>query len=114
VGEQLEFIEIPSLGHLAPSAWNRQIHEPAFAQAHLVTPAEIKLMIVPGLAFTRDGHRLGRGGGFYDRYLALLPSTAVKIGVCFSVQIVPSLPAEPHDQHMNAIITEQGPLDALG
>jgi 5-formyltetrahydrofolate cyclo-ligase len=63
---------------------------------------------VPGLAFTRKGLRLGRGGGYYDRYLAALPPTTLKIGVCFALQLVDAMPTEPHDQRMNAVVTEEG------
>jgi 5-formyltetrahydrofolate cyclo-ligase len=66
-------------------------------ESELQLPFVPELVLVPGLAFTRDGHRLGRGGGFYDRLLAGRANEAVKIGVCFSLQLVESLPVERHD-----------------
>lgn len=72
------------------------------------SPAEEKprfdLVLVPGLAFTPDGHRLGHGAGFYDRFLASIPPTTRTIGVCFSVQVKPILPVEPHDLPVNVVI----------
>ena len=67
------------------------------ADADIVEPREVYAWIVPGLAFTRGGKRLGYGGGWYDRFLASAPKGAVKIGVAYSFQIVDDLPAEPHD-----------------
>lgn len=69
-----------------------------------------ELMLVPGLAFTREGLRLGRGKGFYDRYLANYPG--LKIGLCFSEHIVEHIPCEPHDQKVNLIITDQEVIEA--
>ncbi len=57
----------------------------------------IDLMIVPGVAFTRSGARLGRGKGYYDRYLSRDGVRAHTIGVCYAHQVVESLPTEPHD-----------------
>ncbi len=57
---------------------------------------EIDLVLVPGMAFDNEGHRLGRGRGYYDRLLPRL-TKAYKIGVCFPFQLVPRVPAEPHD-----------------
>ena len=105
---ELEFVEVEKLADLTTSPWHPQIREHSHAAARLVPPAEIDAILVPGLAFTKQGHRLGRGGGFYDRYLAQLPATTLKIGVCFAVQLVEALPSEPHDQRMNAVVTEEG------
>ena len=66
------------------------------------------VILVPGVAFSRLNARLGYGGGFYDRFLA--DSSALKIGVAFSCQILPELPVEAHDVLMDAIITENGML----
>lgn len=65
------------------------------------------LILVPGLAFTRDGHRLGRGGGYYDRWLATQRGIPT-VGICFSCQLVDSLPVESHDLRVDAILTESG------
>ena len=62
------------------------------------------LWLVPGIAFTRTGRRLGRGGGFYDRLLE--GSSGVKIGVCFDCQLAESLPVTRQDITMDYILTE--------
>jgi 5-formyltetrahydrofolate cyclo-ligase len=64
------------------------------------------LVLVPGLAFSRDGHRLGRGGGFYDRLLAGRARDAVKVGVCFALQLHDSIPREAHDVVLDAVISD--------
>lgn len=71
-----------------------------------VQPRMIDVVIVPGLAFTTDGHRLGQGGGFYDRYLPLLRPDCVTIGVCFREQIVETVPGEAHDRIVGNVITD--------
>jgi|CXWL01.1.fsa_nt_gi 5-formyltetrahydrofolate cyclo-ligase len=63
---------------------------------------EIDLVIVPGLAFTLDGSRLGRGRGFYDQLLSQTKSKS--IGVCFSEQITAELPTETHDFRVSEVI----------
>ena len=65
-------------------------------------------VLVPGLAFSRDGHRLGRGGGFYDRLLAGRARDAVKVGVCFALQLHEAIPSEVHDVVLDAVITDKG------
>jgi 5-formyltetrahydrofolate cyclo-ligase len=70
-----------------------------------INPAELDLILVPGAAFTRDGHRLGRGGGFYDRYLAQPGLRAVKLGVALECQLVETLPLDPHDVVMDGVVT---------
>jgi 5-formyltetrahydrofolate cyclo-ligase len=66
----------------------------------------IDLVLVPGLAFTRDGGRLGRGRGFFDRFLAHRTPRAAKIGVCFNFQILPSLPLEAHDVKVGLVVSD--------
>lgn len=66
-------------------------------------PEAIDLLVVPGVAFTREGARLGRGKGYYDRYLAQDEVDAYCVGVCFAHQLVDELPVEPHDRAMDAI-----------
>ena len=61
-------------------------------------------IVVPGIAFGRDGSRLGRGGGFYDRLLAGLPS-AFACGVCLDDRLFDAVPTEPHDAFVHAIVT---------
>lgn len=69
-----------------------------------------KILLVPLLAFDRNGHRLGYGGGYYDRTLDFLRanSTVRAIGVAYSGQEVAELPREEHDHRLDAIITENG------
>lgn len=64
------------------------------------------LIIVPGLAFTKTGQRLGMGGGYYDRYLAEHPD-AITLGMCYEWQVLDALPSEPHDQPVRMLVTEQ-------
>ena len=82
-------------------------HEPA-EDAPAPSP---DLVLVPGLAFDRSGFRLGRGGGFYDRFLESFPSHPVLCGVCFSCQIVPNVPREAHDARVDWILSEDGLLE---
>ncbi|MCS7149839.1 MAG: 5-formyltetrahydrofolate cyclo-ligase [Caldimicrobium sp.] len=67
---------------------------------------ELDLVLVPGLAFDRKRGRLGYGGGFYDR--TLVGTTALKMGIAFSWQILDELPLEPYDIKMDLILTEKG------
>jgi 5-formyltetrahydrofolate cyclo-ligase len=63
-------------------------------------------VLVPGLAFSRDGHRLGRGGGFYDRLLDGRARSALKVGVCFALQLHDEVPREPHDVVLDVVISD--------
>lgn len=65
---------------------------------------KIEVVVVPGIAFTSDGKRMGRGRGYYDRILPLL-SNAFKIGICFPFQILKNIPFERYDISMDKVIT---------
>lgn len=62
----------------------------------------VDLALVPGLAFTAQGLRLGRGGGYFDRFLKSFTGTSV--GVCFQEQVLEEIPVEPHDQSVDALL----------
>lgn len=64
------------------------------------------LILVPALAVDHAGHRVGYGGGYYDRFLSA--STALRVGVVFSAQIRRDLPTDPHDIPLHAIVSELG------
>jgi 5-formyltetrahydrofolate cyclo-ligase len=70
-----------------------------------VAVGDIELMIVPARAFTMRGDRLGRGGGFYDKYMALPGFRAVTYGVAFGCQIFDTLPTDPHDIPVDRVFT---------
>lgn len=74
--------------------------------SQLLPPQEIDLVLVPGVAFDREGNRLGFGKGYYDRYLANLRPTTLRVALAFSQQLVPFVPSEPHDQQVDFLITE--------
>lgn len=75
--------------------------------AALCRPGEIDLIVVPGVAFTRSGARLGRGRGYYDRYLSQPGVHAAKIGVCYAHQLVDTLSVEPHDVGMDRVVCDE-------
>jgi len=95
------------------------VFEPASGCA-VCSAAELDLVLVPGMAFTPAGARLGRGGGFYDRFLAELADLrsgggpqeggggGITCGVCFSAALLPDLPTQAHDVPVRYLCTELG------
>ncbi|WP_395742701.1 5-formyltetrahydrofolate cyclo-ligase [Prosthecobacter sp.] len=84
------------------NVWEPKPHCP------IIDIAALDIILVPGLAFTHDGRRLGRGGGYYDRLLAHPSCRAQRIAIAFGLQIVDHITTEFHDQHIHQIITESG------
>ena len=76
--------------------------------------AAIPLFLVPGLAFDPAGGRLGYGLGFYDRAFAVADPGALKVGLAFELQIIESIPADPHDVPMDFVVTEDRVIRAAG
>jgi len=64
---------------------------------------EIDFAVVPGIAFTREGARLGQGGGYYDRFMA--SSKAFTCGICYKVFLLESIPSESHDRAVSCVVT---------
>ena len=92
------------IGDLARDISNGQfgIREPG-GHCIAIPPNRLDLILVPGVAFDVHGRRLGRGKGFYDQLLVSVRGTTC--GVAFDEQIVESVPVEPHDVHLNCILT---------
>jgi 5-formyltetrahydrofolate cyclo-ligase len=76
------------------------------ARGESVPAVEIDLFLAPGLAFDRQGHRLGRGKGFYDRLLAGRRPDSTTVGITFEAVLVDQLVSEPHDVVMDFVVTE--------
>lgn len=99
----LNLYKIDSLDDLIKGTYD--IPEP---KSHLpkVPPEDIDLAIIPGVAFAKDGHRVGYGGGFYDRLIKKLKCPT--IGVAYNFQIVNNIQGEDHDEQVDILVTEDG------
>jgi 5-formyltetrahydrofolate cyclo-ligase len=86
---------------------NLGIYQPRKEFHRLFPPSILDLVIVPGLAFNQQGHRLGRGGGYYDRFLKKLPVQAYSIALAFEMQMIEQIPLEENDMPVDCIITEK-------
>lgn len=100
--------KISSLGELETGAYG--ILEPP--DTVKIQPDEIDLILCPGCAFSLQGERMGYGGGYYDRYLPLC-TRAIRVGVCYEMSLVDSLPTEAFDVKMDFLITEKGLVNKL-
>ena len=97
--QDLEFVK--------PSKWGRSrlgFQEPVGGA--LIESEKLDGFLVPGLAFSKKGERIGRGKGFYDRTLAQV--SGLKVGVCYSYQLFSELPTEDHDVKMDIVVSDQG------
>lgn len=94
-----------------PADGQRERHRFGYTQPTADTPqildSEISAVLVPGLVFSGQGHRLGWGAGYYDRFLGRLSEDVLRIGVSDGC-LAPAIPAEPHDIPMTHIATSQG------
>ena len=97
---QVSYHAISSVRDLVPGTFG--VREPRSSEE--VPPPD--LILVPGLAFDMSGNRLGRGAGYFDRILVKLE--CFRLGICFSKQVVPSVPVDSHDEAVDGILTEEG------
>jgi len=72
-----------------------------------ITPAQLELLLVPGVAFDRSGHRLGYGRGYFDRFFDGGCFTGLGVGFAYDFQIQDALPAEEHDQRVALLVTDK-------
>ena len=81
------------------------ILEPTTPELSIVNCQLSIVIVVPGMAFDKHGHRLGRGKGYYDRFLSRIPNI-YKIGVCFPFQLIDKVPSEPTDILVDEVLTD--------
>lgn len=99
VGDDIELRDFNAEGKLDKGAYH--ILEPR--QHSALTPQDIDVVLVPGVAFTADGKRLGRGRGYYDRFLPQAPK-AWKIGVAFPFQLIDEIETDVYDRPVDLVI----------
>lgn len=103
LGDEMEFFHVASQNDLQEGAF------------HILEPKESCKMVswpdapilVPGLAFSKDGKRLGKGGGFYDKFLSKEPEHKT-VALAYEFQLTDEIPAEEHDRPVDKIVTESG------
>jgi 5-formyltetrahydrofolate cyclo-ligase len=98
-------------GRLAPGRFG--LLEPVGPRLGPTAIGTADIVVVPALAVARDGVRLGRGGGYYDRALRHARPDAVVVALLFDDEFVDELPAEPHDRRVTAVVTPSGGWQAL-
>ncbi len=98
-------------GRLAPGRFG--LLEPMGPRLGPTAIGAADVVVVPALAVARDGVRLGRGGGYYDRALQHVRADAVLVALLFDDELVEELPAEPHDRRVTAVVTPSGGWQAL-
>ncbi len=107
-GESLQFLQITHDSSLIPGSFGVKEPVEGVGGEFDITNSASTLVIVPGLAFDREGRRLGRGKSFYDRFL--MRSTmlaAYKVGICWSLQIAERVPVDEWDVGMDCVVTEE-------
>jgi len=112
VGQGFEFRQFHSMDELVTGRFD--IREPLRSNPELKLE-DVDYVFVPGLGFDRAGHRLGRGNGGYDRWLAKLRAVNTKAkvwGIAFECQLTADVPVEPHDQIMDGVFTARGLIEA--
>ena len=99
--DEMAVMHVENLQGLRPGSWG--ILEPEFKVDRIGSSEDLDLVIIPGLGFDREGGRLGRGKGHFDRFLAKTPR-AYKIGLAFECQVVDQIPQEPNDIPVDEVL----------
>jgi 5-formyltetrahydrofolate cyclo-ligase len=108
-GGEIVLFRLESFEELASAAMGLWEPKPEWRRRadRAVDPAELDLILAPGLAFDRQGGRLGYGKGYYDRLLPRTRPDATKLGTCFECQLFAEVPRLPHDIVMDGVVTEK-------
>jgi len=101
----LQLSEIKSFNDLEPKTFG--ILEPIKNHIREFNYEKVDLIILPGIVFDKNGHRIGYGYGYYDRFLKKLSKNTVKIGFAFDFQVVDKIPKEGHDVPVDIILTDE-------
>jgi len=103
---KMAILKVDSLDKdLQPGA--RGVLEPNPERCKPVPLNKVDIAIIPGQAFDEKGGRVGSGRGYYDRFIPELPATTRKVALAFEEQILPLIPTESHDRHVDIIITDK-------
>jgi len=100
---QLHAVDDPER-QLAPGVWG--IPQPRADVCPPVPASRLEFVLVPGIAFTRSGERLGYGGGYYDGFIRSLAPRPPLIAAAFELQLLPGLPTTDRDQVVDLVVTE--------
>ena len=103
---KMDFIQV---AHPESEDWiksDRGMKEPAASSASVISPSELDIIFVPGLAYGLEGERVGRGAGYYDRYLGMA-SNALRLSVAYDVQLFQRIHQDPWDEAVDWIVTEE-------
>ncbi|GGE74028.1 5-formyltetrahydrofolate cyclo-ligase [Priestia taiwanensis] len=100
---EMTFYRITSFADVEESYSN--LFEPIVEKTIAYAQNSIDLLVLPGVAFTRDGRRLGYGGGYYDRYLSIF--TGNHLALAYESQMVKDIPINEHDKKMKKVVTEE-------
>ena len=113
---EIELFRLDRFDELAPGTMGVLEPKPSLRRRpdKKIDPAELDLIVAPGLAFDRRGSRLGYGKGYYDRLLHRVRADATKLAVCFECQLFAEIPVLPHDIRMDGVVTEKAVYQASG
>ena len=97
-----------NLAELVAGTWGILEPPPVLWQdpKHVIHPQQLDVVLVPGVAFSAHGARLGNGAGYYDRLLPQTPQTCVHIGIAYDCQMFAQIPMAAHDQKLHAVATQ--------
>jgi len=105
------FSRLTDLTHLSKGQYN--ILEPRIERISVLPLTSADVIIVPGLGWDAQGHRLGHGRGFYDRALKSVAARSITVGLAFEWQVLENIPTEVHDRPVDLIITENRVITCL-
>ncbi len=100
-GQELKLIRVEDYTNLSPGAFC--ILEPL--EGDEVSPEEVGLSLIPGVAFDKEGYRIGYGKGYYDRLLGRIGG--LRVGVCYEFQILEEVPRDDWDMPVDLVVTEE-------
>lgn len=106
--EKMDELDIGMYKILEPKAELREV------AAKRLGPKDLDLIMVPGVAFDRDGGRTGHGKGYYDKLLEHAPATTPLVALAFECQMFEEIPCESHDIYMDKVVTQDAVYDGRG